>query len=204
MPATITQTSDLSDVLPDPPANPGADQLLITTLDTPLGPMVAGAGDSGLCLLEFLDRRALRTELADLSHRFNSAVTVVPKSASLPRWLRAASDQLAAYFHASLKSFTIPLTAPGTPFQTRVWDALNTIPYGQTRSYGDIARQIGQPEAVRAVGAANGANRIAIIIPCHRVIEANGKLRGYGGGLERKRALLDLESGADRLFAPNP
>jgi len=197
---TASPSIDLTDFLPAPPPHTGPDQLSITTLQTPLGPMVAGSTAAGLCLLEFLDRRALRRELADLSHRFRAPITVVPDGAAMPRWLQAVTDELAAYFRAERKHFSLPLVTPGTPFQTRVWDALNTIPYGQTRSYSDIARQIGQPEAVRAVGAANGANRIAIIIPCHRVIEANGKLRGYGGGLERKRFLLDLEQGSEGLL----
>jgi O-6-methylguanine DNA methyltransferase len=102
--------------------------------------------------------------------------------------------QLQAYFAGELKSFDVPLEIAGTDFQKRVWNALRTIPYGQTRSYSEIAAQIGAPRAVRAVGAANGRNPIPIIVPCHRVIGASGSLVGFGGGLAWKRLLLDLEA----------
>ena len=101
--------------------------------------------------------------------------------------------ELAEYFAGTRQSFTVPLDAPGTPFEERVWQALNRIPYGETRSYEDIAREVATPAAVRAVGRANGMNRIAIVIPCHRVLNKSGELGGYGGGLWRKRRLLDLE-----------
>jgi methylated-DNA-[protein]-cysteine S-methyltransferase len=103
--------------------------------------------------------------------------------------------QLDQYFAGKLKSFDLPLAPQGTPFQQRVWQALQAIPYGVTRSYGEQAKAIGNPAAVRAVGLANGRNPISIIIPCHRVIGANGTLTGYGGGIERKQFLLDLEQG---------
>jgi len=106
----------------------------------------------------------------------------------------AAVDQLEEYFAGQRTEFELELELAGTPFQRRVWSALMTIPYGQTRSYGEIAMQLDAPGASRAVGLANGRNPIAIIVPCHRVIGANGKLTGYGGGLSRKRALLDLET----------
>ncbi|MGB0878650.1 MAG: methylated-DNA--[protein]-cysteine S-methyltransferase [Mycobacterium sp.] len=106
----------------------------------------------------------------------------------------AAVDQLEEYFAGQRTEFELELEMAGTPFQRRVWSALMTIPYGQTRSYGEIAMQLDAPGASRAVGLANGRNPIAIIVPCHRVIGANGKLTGYGGGLSRKRALLDLET----------
>lgn len=102
--------------------------------------------------------------------------------------------ELDAYFEKKLRHFSVSLDIRGTDFQHQVWDALLNIPYGETRSYGEIARAIGHPTASRAVGLANGANPISIIIPCHRVIGASGKLVGYGGGLHRKQALLDLES----------
>jgi len=110
-----------------------------------------------------------------------------------------AARQLRAYFAGELREFDLPLDLRGTDFQLRVWRRLLTIPYGETRSYSDIARALDAPQAVRAVGAANGANPIAIVVPCHRVIGAGGKLVGYGGGLPLKRKLLDLERG-DRLF----
>ena len=145
---------------------------------TPLGPMVAGATDSGVCLLEFADRR-------------------MPETASLGSndALGQLDEELRAYFEGRLQEFSVPLILNGTDFQCRVWEVLRKIPYGQTRSYGDQARAMGRPEAVRAVGRANGDNRISIVIPCHRVVGANGKLTGYGGGIWRKRALLDHERG---------
>lgn len=109
--------------------------------------------------------------------------------------LRAAIEQLTAYFAGSLREFSLPLEITGTDFQMRVWSILRGIPYGETRSYLDLAISIGRPTAVRAVGAANGANPLPIVIPCHRVIGANGKLVGYGGGLPLKKRLLELEGG---------
>ena len=108
--------------------------------------------------------------------------------------MRETLGQLRAYFAGDLRSFDVPLEIAGTDFQQRVWKALRTIPYGETRSYSQIAGQIGSPRAVRAVGAANGRNPIPIIVPCHRVIGASGSLVGFGGGLEWKRFLLDLEA----------
>ncbi|MDZ4777060.1 MAG: methylated-DNA--[protein]-cysteine S-methyltransferase [Alphaproteobacteria bacterium] len=108
----------------------------------------------------------------------------------------ATRKQLDSYFAGKRKSFDVPLAPKGTAFQTRVWHALTKIPYGETVSYGAIAAGIGSPKAVRAVGAANGRNPIPIIIPCHRVIGANGSLTGFGGGMARKELLLDLERGA--------
>lgn len=107
--------------------------------------------------------------------------------------LEEASRQLSEYFSGKRREFSLPLAPKGTPFQLRVWRALETIPYGETRSYGDIARFIGSPKACRAVGMANHRNPISIIVPCHRVVGANGSLTGYGGGLDAKRFLLDLE-----------
>lgn len=107
--------------------------------------------------------------------------------------LAEAAEQLAAYFRGELTSFGLPLALDGTPFQRSVWAALQTIPYGETISYGELAAQIGQPSASRAVGLANGRNPVAIIVPCHRVIGADGSLTGYGGGMPRKRFLLGLE-----------
>ena len=103
--------------------------------------------------------------------------------------------ELAEYFAGQRRSFEVPLHVSGSPFQERVWQELLKIPYGETRSYEDVARQTGSPDAVRAVGTANGSNRIAIVIPCHRVVNKGGKLGGYGGGLWRKQRLLGLEQG---------
>jgi len=112
--------------------------------------------------------------------------------------LRRAAHQLDEYFAGTLQTFDLPLRPQGTEFQQAVWKALQDIPYGETASYGELARKIGQPTASRAVGLANGRNPISIVIPCHRVVGANGSLVGYGGGVERKRTLLDLEQ--ERLF----
>ena len=155
---------------------------------TPLGPMLAGTTTEGVCLLEFLDRRMLRTQLVRLAKRWNS--TFVPGPSPIQHQLAA---ELAAYFAGDLRSFTVPITTPGTPFQQQVWDALRAVPYGQTYAYRDLARRIGNPNAVRAVARANGDNRIALLIPCHRIIGADGHLTGYGGGLWRKRWLLNHE-----------
>lgn len=108
--------------------------------------------------------------------------------------LRETARQLDAYFARDLREFDLPLAMKGTPFQLRVWQALRAIPYGETRSYAQQARAVGAPDAIRAVGAANGRNPIPIVVPCHRVIGSNGKLTGFGGGLPLKRWLLDLES----------
>jgi methylated-DNA-[protein]-cysteine S-methyltransferase len=108
-------------------------------------------------------------------------------------------DQLATYFDGSRMTFEVDLALSGTPFQLMVWKALTEIPYGETTSYGELARRLGNPAAVRAVGLANGRNPVSVIVPCHRVIGANGSLTGYGGGLENKRLLLDLESGVAQL-----
>jgi len=110
--------------------------------------------------------------------------------------LAVAASQLDAYFRGELTSFDLPLALDGTQFQRCVWAALQSIPYGQTISYGDLARRIGQPSASRAVGLANGRNPVAIVVPCHRVIGADGSLTGYGGGMDRKRFLLALEQRA--------
>ena len=165
-----------------------ADCVRVTWIDTPIGPMIAGATDAGLCLLEFTDRRRLEEQIETLQHRFRT--TLAPGSHPL---LTQLERELAEYFAGTRTDFTLPLHAPGTAFEERVWRALLDIPFGETRSYEDIARAVGSPKAVRAVGRANGLNRIAIVIPCHRVVNKSGELGGYGGGLWRKRRLLHLE-----------
>jgi AraC family transcriptional regulator of adaptative response/methylated-DNA-[protein]-cysteine methyltransferase len=172
----------------EPPGTLTADCIRLAWIDTPLGPMIAGATEAGLVLLEFTDRRMLEAQLATLRRRFKAAL--VP--AEHPH-LAALRRELAEYFAGTRQTFTVPVSAPGTPFEERVWRALQTIPPGETRSYEDIARVVGSPAAVRAVGRANGLNRIAIVIPCHRVVNKSGELGGYGGGLWRKRRLLQLE-----------
>ena len=156
-------------------------------IESPLGPLVVGATDRGVCLLEYSDRRMLETQIASLRERLGP---VLPGNHPLLEQLRA---QLAEYFAGTRRAFTVPLDYPGTPFQTKVWNGLRRIPYGETISYEKLAWQVGAPGAQRAVGHANGQNRIAIVIPCHRVVGQDGSLTGYGGGLDRKVVLLELE-----------
>ena len=160
----------------------------INRVATPLGSMIMGVHDSGLCLLVFAERRMLDTQLARL--RQHMGRVFLPGDHPL---MHQVKKQLDAYFEGGLRQFSLPLQAPGTAFQEAVWDALRRIPFGAMRSYAQIAAAIGQPDAVRAVGGANGDNRIAIVIPCHRVVAADGELTGYGGGLWRKEYLLALE-----------
>ena len=155
------------------------DAMATTVIASPVGPLRLQADGGGLIGIWFVGDA--RPESADVS--------------SHPV-LYAAAEQLGEYFAGRRSRFELPLAAAGTPFQRAVWDALREIPYGETWSYADVAQHIGKPRAVRAVGAANGRNPLPIIVPCHRVVGANGTLTGYGGGLENKRILLDLESGA--------
>lgn len=168
----------------------GAACLLARWLETPLGGMLAVAAEDGLCLLEFVDRRALETQITTLRRRLGAAI--VPGESP---HLDAIADEIARYFDGTLKRFTVPLKLPGTPFQVGVWERLMAIPYGKTSTYSAIAGEVGRPEARRAVGRANGDNRLAIVVPCHRVVRADGSLCGYGGGLWRKRWLLEHEGG---------
>ena len=157
------------------------------TIQSPLGPLLLSSNDGALT------RLSIRPAAPQ-----PGGVDPPPNDGAL---LDRAEEQLAAYFDGSLERFDLSLGPQGTPFQRLVWEALLGIPLGTTRSYGDIATQIGRPKAVRAVGAANGANPIAIIIPCHRVIGSDGSLTGFGAGIEVKRRLLDHERlGSRRLF----
>lgn len=157
-------------------------------IETPLGVMFAGATKDGICLLEFSDRRMFETQLKKLNQYLNARF--VPGD---NKHLDRLEKELSEYFDGKRKTFSVPLHVPGTKFQQEVWKQLQTIPYGTTRSYLEQAKAIKQPKAVRAVASANGKNRIAIIIPCHRVIGSNGELVGYGGKLWRKKKLLELE-----------
>jgi AraC family transcriptional regulator of adaptative response/methylated-DNA-[protein]-cysteine methyltransferase len=159
------------------------------TIETPLGEMAAAATKEGICLLEFRNRPTLESEFNKLALTFNETV----KSGS-NKHLRALKKQLKEYFRGKRKEFSLPLITPGSDFQLAVWDELRKIPYGKTISYLELAKSIKNPGAVRAVAAANGSNRISIIIPCHRVIGSDGNLIGYGGGLDKKRWLIDHES----------
>lgn len=163
-------------------------------VESPLGPLLAAATEEGVCLVEFTDRRALESQFKVLRARFDCAI--VPGDHD---HLEQLKDELARYFAGELQEFRVPLTYPGSPFQAAVWEELRQIPYGQTCSYEAIARAVGTPAAQRAVGRANGQNRICILIPCHRVVNKDGRLGGYGGGLWRKQFLLDLERGQKTL-----
>ena len=154
------------------------------SIASPYGKLKLVASDKGLAAVLWENDDPRRVRLGAL------------KPGSDNRFLNEAEKQLKAYFAGRLKKFTVPLDFNGTDFQKRVWKALLAIPFGETRSYAQIARQVGKPTAVRAVGAANGANPVALVVPCHRVIGSDGSLTGYGGGLSRKRFLLDLERGA--------
>lgn len=157
-------------------------------ITTSLGPMLAGANEQGICLLEFTDRRMLVTQIKRLHHLLKASF--VP--GRLPV-LDELQKQMDAYFQGNLRHFDLPLYFPGTDFQQKVWRALIEIPYGQTRSYKVQAQYINQNQAVRAVAKANGDNRIAILVPCHRVLGSDGNLTGYGGGVWRKKWLLTHE-----------
>lgn len=167
----------------------GAAKLFAHPVETPLGTMVAVCDATQLHLLEFADRKELPKELSKLAA---SAGHIGAGQTQITRTLEA---QLASYFDSTLTEFDIPLALHGTEFTAQVWRALQDLPFGKTTSYGDLAQALGNPTATRAVARANGANQIAILIPCHRVIGADGALTGYAGGLWRKRALLELESG---------
>ncbi|MBN2356559.1 methylated-DNA--[protein]-cysteine S-methyltransferase [candidate division KSB1 bacterium] len=162
--------------------------IIMTRILTPLGPMLSGTTDDGICLLEFADRLILETQLNRLKKLLKAELVrgSHPHNALLQR-------QLDEYFAGERREFQLPLILAGTDFQKRVWSCLRTIPYGSTRSYQQQAEMLGNPAAIRAVARANGQNRMAIIIPCHRVIGKDGQLIGYGGGLWRKTYLLHHE-----------
>lgn len=158
-------------------------------IKTPIGEMIAGATDDGLCLLEFNDRPALPKELHDLKLLLHTEI--VEEEHGI---INLTKIQIDEYFQGKRKEFSIKLNTPGTEFQNKVWSILREIPFGKTRTYKDQAVLLGNPASIRAVGKANGDNRISIIIPCHRVIGTNGDLIGYGGGLWRKHHLLEFEA----------
>ncbi|WP_337249946.1 methylated-DNA--[protein]-cysteine S-methyltransferase [Chryseobacterium rhizosphaerae] len=157
-------------------------------IETMLGTMIACADENGICLLEFSDRKALPTELKSISKDLNANIV----QGENPHFI-TLEKELSEYFEGRRTAFTVPLSPVGTSFQKQVWDILQAIPYGTTRSYQDQADILGNPKSVRAVANANGFNKISIIIPCHRVIGSNGQLTGYGGGIWRKQKLLELE-----------
>lgn len=167
--------------------------LYTDTFDSPVGPLFCAVDEAGAVVrIEFIRGRSRRppgSDLAAAGHRLTED----------SERLRPLRRQLEEYFAGRRRRFDLVLAPVGTPFQRRVWEALAAIPYGETRSYGEVARSLGRPEASRAVGAANGANPLPIVIPCHRVVGSNGSLTGFGGGLETKAALLELERGQGRL-----
>jgi AraC family transcriptional regulator of adaptative response/methylated-DNA-[protein]-cysteine methyltransferase len=169
------------------------EQINVTWIESPLGPLIAGATETTLVLLEFTERRMLDAQFTALRRHFRRPI--VPGDNGI---LSDVRTQLGAYFAGNLKKFTVPVEYPGSEFQREVWAELMNIPYGKTLAYQELARKIGAPNAQRAVGHTNGLNRIAIIIPCHRVINKNGSLGGYGGGIWRKQALLEIERGERR------
>lgn len=157
-------------------------------IDTKLGPMIAIANDNALYLLEFVDRRGLEREVERLRIKTNSAI--IPGTTPP---IESIEQELKLYFDGKLKQFKTPIYLLGSPFQKRVWEELARIPYGETRSYTDMAKAIGNPAAIRAAATANGANSLALVIPCHRVINSNGELGGYAGGLVRKKWIIEHE-----------
>ena len=162
--------------------------ILIDRVTTPLGPMYVCATEKGICLLEFVDRRMLETEFEDLQRLLKARII-----AGENEHIQQAKVELMEYFDGKRRKFTVHLHTPATSFQKKVWDALIQIPFGKTASYQEQALKIGNLKAIRAVATANGCNRVAIIVPCHRVIGKDGSLTGYAGGLERKRWLLNHE-----------
>jgi AraC family transcriptional regulator of adaptative response/methylated-DNA-[protein]-cysteine methyltransferase len=159
--------------------------------ESPLGKMIGGADEKGLCFLEWHDRGGVERIKARVAKRYGDSLE--PGS---NRHLDRLEKELAAYFAGRLREFSVPIDVTGSPFEQQVWAKLQEIPYGETRSYGRLAMELGKRGGSRAVGRANGANYLAIVIPCHRVIEAGGKVGGYGGKVYRKKYLLNLEAGA--------
>lgn len=162
--------------------------ILMHRFTTPIGPMIVCATEKGLCLLEFSSRKILEKELTDLQRLLKAQIMIGENAHT-----RQVEAEITEYFSGQRRHFDVALDMPGTDFQRSVWQALLGVSYGSTASYQDQARKLGKLEAVRAVASANGANRISIIVPCHRIIGKDGSLVGYGGGLARKRWLLEHE-----------
>ncbi|MDY0889868.1 methylated-DNA--[protein]-cysteine S-methyltransferase [Kosakonia sp. CFBP8986] len=167
----------------------GRQTIMIHRFTTPLGPMFVCATARGVCLLEFVDRRMLETEFSDLQRLLNARIL-----AGENEHTRQAEKEISDYFAGQRRHFDLALDLPGSAFQRLVWQGLQDVPYGQTTHYQCLAERIDKPLAVRAVAAANGANRVAIVIPCHRIIGKNGTMTGYGGGIARKKWLIEHEA----------
>jgi AraC family transcriptional regulator, regulatory protein of adaptative response / methylated-DNA-[protein]-cysteine methyltransferase len=161
----------------------------LTTINSPIGTMLAGATETGVCLLEFSERRG--TKAVDEMKKITGFEALYEETSILIQ----LKKELEEYFEGTRRTFDVPLHYPGTEFQVQVWNALLQIEYGKTKSYKQQSELLNNPGAIRAVGTANGANRISILIPCHRVIGENGNLTGYGGGIWRKKWLLEHEQG---------
>lgn len=175
----------------------GTESITVAWIESPLGPLIAGATADHLVLLEFTDRRMLEAQFTSLRKLFR--LPVVPGENAVLAQLRG---ELTEYFAGKRKEFHVPVNFPGSAFQQRVWSELQRIPFGKTIAYEELARRVESPRGQRAVGTTNGLNRIAIVVPCHRVINKNGELGGYGGGLWRKQALLELERGERKYEDP--
>ncbi|MDA7501742.1 methylated-DNA--[protein]-cysteine S-methyltransferase [Chitinophagales bacterium] len=171
-----------------PAAQFNSEPILISRLTSPLGPLFVCATENGICLLEFVDRKMLETEFKEIQQKLKRRLIIGEN-----KHIVQAKNELSEYFARKRKVFDLAIDAPGTEFQHKVWKQLQSVLYGSTSSYEGLAESLGAKTATRAVARANGYNRIAIVIPCHRIIGKDGALRGYGGGLDRKRWLLDLE-----------
>jgi AraC family transcriptional regulator of adaptative response/methylated-DNA-[protein]-cysteine methyltransferase len=168
-----------------------ANGISVTTAQSPIGEMILGATERGCCLVEFADREKIEA----IKRRAKKRHGPILSEAETPL-LRDLKAELDGYFSGTLRAFTVPLDLKGTVFEQSVWAMLLTIPYGETTSYGEIASMLHRPQAFRAVGRANGANPLSVVVPCHRVTQKGGGLCGYGGGIWRKKYLLQLEAGA--------
>jgi AraC family transcriptional regulator of adaptative response/methylated-DNA-[protein]-cysteine methyltransferase len=170
-----------------------AARVVLRTIHTPIGPMLAGATEDAVVLCDFADRPMITAQLASVRRRIG------PTAEGSSPLLDRLATQLGEYFAGERRDFDLPIDMPGSAFQERVWDELRRIPYGETISYRELADRVGAGAAYRAVGRANGSNRVPILVPCHRVVAAGGGLGGYGGGLLAKRALLDLEAAGQSI-----
>jgi O-6-methylguanine DNA methyltransferase len=192
-PATLRRAEELRPVLAAARRSrrrrSGARSIVTTMVETPLGRMLVAATDDGVCMVEFTDRRMLPTQLATVQRRLGRPIV----AGSHPN-LDLARAQLDEYFSGARRSFDLPLVAPGSSFQERTWFELRRLAAGSTVSYEELAERVGRRKAQRAVGTANGANRIAIVIPCHRVVRKSGETGNYGGGRWRKEWLLAHEA----------
>ncbi|MDP3559668.1 MAG: methylated-DNA--[protein]-cysteine S-methyltransferase [Legionellaceae bacterium] len=187
--STIENNRRCYQILLEKHAPQGHSRILTASyLDTPLGTMIAIANEANLYLLEFIERQNLEGSIERLRKKTKSAI--LPGSTPA---LLSIQNEIHDYFKGTLTNFKTPVSFWGTPFQIQVWEALKQIPYGETRSYSEVSQSIKKPSAFRALANANGANQLAIIVPCHRVIHNNGNLGGYAGGFSRKQWLIGHE-----------